>query len=282
MGADARMTTGVDAEVVAEVGAEVGASGPASGDVRLTSVHNFRDVAGPGYALHPTGSMARGLVYRSTTLSVGEDDLGVLERLGVSTIVDLRTGDEITRQPDVIPAGADYLAIDVLAGNTSAAAFTGVGTFSVEDARRETAIMYERFVLGDEERTGFGRAVSAVARSTGPAIVHCTAGKDRTGWTSAVLQLLAGVREEDVIADYMLTRELSVDFVNSIRAYVRAEMPERLDAIDVLIGVEESNIRRSLTALDSEFGDVRRYLVDGAGVEEDLVEQLGARLRTGR
>lgn len=276
------MTTGVDAEVVAEVGAEVGASGPASGDVRLTSVHNFRDVAGPGYALHPTGSMVRGLVYRSTTLSVGEDDLGVLERLGVSTIVDLRTGDEITRQPDVIPAGADYVAIDVLAGNTSAAAFTGVGTFSVEDARRETAIMYERFVLGDEERTGFGRAVSAVARSAGPAIVHCTAGKDRTGWTSAVLQLLAGVREEDVIADYMLTRELSVDFVNSIRAYVRAEMPERLDAIDVLIGVEESNIRRSLTALDSEFGDVRRYLVDGAGVEEDLVEQLGARLRTGR
>ncbi|MBB1035847.1 tyrosine-protein phosphatase [Dietzia sp. CQ4] len=276
------MTTGVDAEVVAEVGAEVGASGPAPGDVRLTSVHNFRDVAGPGYALHPTGSMVRGLVYRSTTLSVGEDDLGVLERLGVSTIVDLRTGDEITRQPDVIPAGADYLAIDVLAGNTSAAAFTGVGTFSVEDARRETAIMYERFVLGDEERTGFGRAVSAVARSTGPAIVHCTAGKDRTGWTSAVLQLLAGVREEDVIADYMLTRELSVDFVNSIRAYVRAEMPERLDAIDVLIGVEESNIRRSLTALDSEFGDVRRYLVDGAGVEEDLVEELGARLRTGR
>ena len=282
MGADARMTTGVDAEVVAEVGAEVGASGPAPGDVRLTSVHNFRDVAGPGYALHPTGSMVRGLVYRSTTLSVGEDDLGVLERLGVSTIVDLRTGDEITRQPDVIPAGADYLAIDVLAGNTSAAAFTGVGTFSVEDARRETAIMYERFVLGDEERTGFGRAVSAVARSAGPAIVHCTAGKDRTGWTSAVLQLLAGVREEDVIADYMLTRELSVDFVNSIRAYVRAEMPERLDAIDVLIGVEESNIRRSLTALDSEFGDVRRYLVDGGGVEEDLVEELGARLRTGR
>jgi hypothetical protein len=84
MGADARMTTGVDAEVVAEVGAEVGASGPAPGDVRLTSVHNFRDVAGPGYALHPTGSMVRGLVYRSTTLSVGEDDLGVLERLGVS------------------------------------------------------------------------------------------------------------------------------------------------------------------------------------------------------
>ncbi|EYT64723.1 protein tyrosine phosphatase [Dietzia sp. UCD-THP] len=276
------MNTGVDAEVVRDVSAAAGASGPAPGDVRLTSVHNFRDVAGHGYALEPSGTMARGLVYRSTTLSVGEDDLGVLNRLGVSTVVDLRTDEEIVRQPDVIPDGAHYLAIDVLAGNTSAAAFTGAGTYSVEDARRETAIMYERFVVGDEERTGFGRVVRAVARSTGPAIVHCTAGKDRTGWTSAVLQLLAGVREEDVIADYMLTRELSVDFVNAIRSYVRAEMPERLEAIDVLIGVEEANIRRSLTALNREFGDVRRYLVDGAGVEAGLVDELGARLRAPR
>ncbi|AVZ38184.1 tyrosine-protein phosphatase [Dietzia sp. DQ12-76] len=276
------MNTGVDAEVVRDVSAAAGASGPAPGDVRLTSVHNFRDVAGHGYALEPSGTMARGLVYRSTTLSVGEDDLGVLNRLGVSTVVDLRTDEEIVRQPDVIPDGAHYLAIDVLAGNTSAAAFTGAGTYSVEDARRETAIMYERFVVGDAERTGFGRAVRAVARSTGPAIVHCTAGKDRTGWTSAVLQLLAGVREEDVIADYMLTRELSVDFVDAIRSYVRAEMPERLEAIDVLIGVEEVNIRRSLTALTREFGDVRRYLVEGAGVEEGLVDELGARLRTPR
>lgn len=274
MGADARMNTEVDAEV--------GGSGSPSGDVRLTSVHNFRDVAGPGYLLHPSGTMARGLVYRSTTLSVGDDDLGVLERLGVSTIVDLRTDDEITRQPDVIPAGADYLAIDVLAGNTSAATFTGAGTFSVEDARREMATTYDRFVLGDRERMAFGRAVHAVAHSSGPAIVHCTAGKDRTGWISAVLQLLAGVRDEDVITDYLLTRELSADFVTSIRTYVRAEMPDNLEAIDVLIGVEESNIRRSLNALDREFGDIRRYLVEGAGLEDALVEELGARLRTGR
>ncbi|MDX2357673.1 tyrosine-protein phosphatase [Dietzia sp. PP-33] len=274
MGADARMNTEVDAEVVV--------SGWTSGDIRLTSVHNFRDIAGPGYALHPSGAMARGLVYRSTTLSVSEDDLGVLERLGVSTVVDLRTGDEITRHPDVLPAGAEYHAIDVLAGHTSAATFTGVGTFSVEDARREMATTYDRFVLGEQERIGFGRAVHAVARSTGPAIVHCTAGKDRTGWISAVLQLLAGVREQDVIADYVLTRELSADFVDSIRGFVRTEMPDRAEAIDVLIGVEESNLRRSLTAMDREFGDVRRYLVDGAGLEDDLVDELGARLRSGR
>ncbi len=271
----------------ADVGVDADGEGFATGDrfgpndVRLTTVHNFRDVAGPGYSLRPSGFMARGLVYRSTTLAVDEDDLGVLERLGVSTIVDLRTGAEIAEKPDVVPAGAEYLAIDVLAGNTSAASFTGVGTFSVEDARREMATTYDRFVLGEQERVAFGRVVRAVARSSGPAIVHCTAGKDRTGWISAILQLLAGVGEADVIADYLLTRELSVDFVTGIRRYIRAEMPEQVDAIEVLIGVEESNIRRSLDAMASEFGDVRRYLVDGAGLDGALVDELGARLRSG-
>lgn len=248
-------------------------------DVRLTSVHNFRDVAGPGYALRPSGSMARGLVYRSTTLAVGDDDLAVLERLGVSTVVDLRTAAEIDKQPDVLPAGARYLPIDVLGGHTSAATLSTSGLAGAEEARREMAATYERFVVGDHERRAFGRAVHALAVSSGPAIVHCTAGKDRTGWVSALLQLVAGVREEDVIADYLLTREMSADFVSSIRTYVQAEMPDKLEAIEVLIGVEEANLRRSLDVLTREFGDARRYLVEGAGVEEDAVEELSMRLR---
>ncbi|MFS4488503.1 tyrosine-protein phosphatase [Dietzia kunjamensis] len=250
-------------------------------DVRLTSVHNFRDVAGPGYALRPSGSMARGLVYRSTTLAVGDDDLAVLEKLGVSTVVDLRTGAEIDKQPDVVPAGAEYLPIDVLGGHTSAATLSASGLAGAEEARREMAATYERFVVGDHERRAFGRAVHALAVSSGPAIVHCTAGKDRTGWVSALVQLVAGVREEDVIADYLLTQEMSADFVSSIRTYVQAELPDKLEAIEVLIGVEEANLRRSLDALAREFGDARRYLVEGAGVEEAAVDELSARFRRG-
>ncbi|KAA0918207.1 tyrosine-protein phosphatase [Dietzia sp. ANT_WB102] len=255
--------------------------GVVAGEIRLTSVHNFRDVAGPGYALHPSGTMARGQVYRSTPLTVGDEDLGMLERLGITTVVDLRTGSEIAQQPDVVPAGAEYLPIDVLGGHTSAATLTASVLTGAEEARREMSETYERFVVGDYERRAFGRAVRALAVSSGPAVVHCTAGKDRTGWVSALLQLLAGVREEDVIADYLLTREMSEGFVSAIRTYVQAEMPEKLEVIEVLIGVEEANLRRSLDALASEFGDARRYLVEGAGVEGAAVDDLSARLRRG-
>lgn len=259
---------------------ELTRNGALPDEVRLTSIHNFRDVAGPGYPLVPTGTMARGAVYRSTALALGEEDLGVLERLGVATVVDLRTADEIAKQPDVLPAGAEYLAVDVLAGHTSAATFTGVGSFDVDDARREMSQTYERFVVGDDERGGFGRAVQALAKSPGPSIVHCTAGKDRTGWISAVLQMLAGVREEDVLTDYLLTREQSVDFVAAIRSFVETEMPDQLEAVNVLIDVEETYLRRALDAMTSEFGDARRYLVEGTGMEAAVVDDLATRLRS--
>ncbi|MBS7548617.1 tyrosine-protein phosphatase [Dietzia sp. Marseille-Q0999] len=273
---------GVDVGVGVDDDDEVGLrrDGFVVGEIRLSSVHNFRDVAGPGYALRPSGSMTRGVVFRSTALSVGEEDLGVLERLGVTAVVDLRTGAEIERQPDVVPAGAEYVPIDVLGGHTSAATLTTTGLVGVEEARREMAETYERFVLGDHERGAFGRAVHALAVSPGPAIVHCTAGKDRTGWVSALLQLLVGVREEDVVGDYLLTREMSADFVAAIRAHVQSEMPEQLEAVEVLIGVEEANLRRSLDALAREFGDARRYLVEGAGVDAEVVDELTARLRS--
>lgn len=83
-----------------------------------------------------------------------------------------------------------------------------------------------------------------------------------------------------MVADYLLTREKSADFVSAVREYLRTEMPEQLEAIEVLMGVEEANLRLSLDALDREFGSARRYLVEGAGMESDLVDDLAVRLRS--
>lgn len=250
------------------------------GVVTLSGIHNFRDVAGPGYSLEQSGSMARGVVYRSAAVSASDGDVGVLERLGVSTIVDLRSTGEVSMQPDVPVPGAKNVNIDVLQGNSTAATLMNSGIVTVDEARTEMARTYEQFVLGADERAAFGRAVGEVATSSGASVVHCTAGKDRTGWISAVLQLLAGVAEDDVVADYLLTREHNRELTDAILQYVQVKMPHQAEAIAVLLEVDESNIRRSLDALNSQYGDVRRYLIDGTGLKGDLVDELGARLRS--
>ena len=250
-----------------------------TGVITLAGIHNFRDVAGPGYPVSSGGTMARGIVFRSAAISATDGDVGVLEKLGVATIVDLRTEGEVAQQPDVPVPGAQNIEVDILQGNSTAATLMNSGIVQVEDARREMALTYERFVTGADERRAFGRAVEAVAASSGASIVHCTAGKDRTGWISATLQLLAGVSHEDVVANYLITRETSKDLTEAIMQYVRVKMPHQADAIEVLLGVEESNIRRSLELLDSEFGDIQTYLTQGAGVDAAVVDALGARLR---
>ena len=250
------------------------------GVVELSGIHNFRDVAGPGYGATPSGTMSRGIVFRSAAISATDGDVGVLERLGVTTIVDLRTEGEVAQQPDVPVPGAQNVWVDILQGNSTAATLMNSGIVTVEEARSEMGRTYERFVLGADERGAFGHAISEVATSTGASIVHCTAGKDRTGWTSAILQLLAGVSEEDVIADYLLSQKNTQELTDAIMQYVRVKMPHQADAIEALMGVDEANIRLSLGALRKEFGDIRRYLVEGAGMESAAVDDLGARLRS--
>lgn len=249
------------------------------GAVTLSGIHNFRDVAGPGYALTPSGAMARGIVFRSAAISATDGDVGKIQSLGVTTIVDLRSDMEVAQQPDVPVPGAEDVRVDILQGGSTAAMLMNSGIVDVDQAREEMAQTYEQFILAEDQRAAFGRAITAVAESTGASIVHCTAGKDRTGWTSAILQLLAGVSHEDVVADYLISKKNTADLTEAIMHYVRVKMPHQADAIAELMGVEEANIRRSLAALDKEFGDIRRYLVEGAGMEADAVEALGARLR---
>jgi len=252
-----------------------------SGDVVLETVHNFRDVAGPGYALAGGGTMTRGLYYRGPALTCGDADIATLAALGLRRVVDLRTTDEIARQPDLLPAGVEQVEVDVLAGHTSAVTVLNAHTHTAESAREEMRDTYLGFVRGAEEPCAFGRVLRALATSPGPAVVHCTAGKDRTGWTAALLQMLAGVSDDDVMADYLRTNELSVDFVTSIRGFVEQEMPEQVEVMDVLLHVEPAYLEAALGAMRTDHGDVRSYLLGACGLEETLLDELTERLREG-
>ena len=253
-----------------------------TGYVRLAAVHNFRDVAGGGYRLADGGVMTRGLVYRSPVLTCTEDDQQVLRALDVRRVVDLRTDEEVAKQPDLLPDGVEYVPVDVLAGHVSAVTALNAHAHDADSAREEMATTYEAFVRGERERRAFGSALRAVATSPGATIIHCTAGKDRTGWLAAVLQSLAGVGDDDLMADYLRTNELSTEFVEAVCGYVEQEMPDQLEVMRVLLRVEAQYLDRALAAMRADFGDVRNYLVDGAGLDAALVDGLAGRLADGR
>ncbi len=190
---------------------------------------------------------------------------------GIERIVDLRFRDELEADPpatipvEVVhvpvlpdPASGDWPEIDA------------VGDAAPDDVAATKAV-YLEFL--HRYAHGFGQAVAAVASAPpGGVLVHCMAGKDRTGLVSALLLRLAGVSIEDVAADYAVSE--------------RNLLPLWQGWFDAAGDEPERRRRRrmaatpaaAMTAVLHELGGEEEYLRD-AGVTSDQLDAVRARLR---
>ncbi|MDZ7577576.1 MAG: tyrosine-protein phosphatase [Candidatus Nanopelagicales bacterium] len=256
----------------------------------LDSLPNARDLGGrPGAE---GGTIRERLVYRSAALSEGRY-LEPLTRLGIGRVFDLRTAGERNSRPDVLPEAARLIVADVLSddpasgpaslGKIAQHAMTGDdGTDVDTEALRETfRTGYRSFVSMGSARRASREFLSAVADPYEPAIlVHCTAGKDRTGWLAALLLLTLGTPWEDVLADY----EASAEPVWSLFEPFQDTFLEHggnLDAIKVALGVFPEYLEASRDQMLTEFGSIDAYLTSGLGLPADFRTRLAARMLTG-
>ena len=248
---------------------------------RLVSADNFRDLAGIASTYVAGDSTMRPeTIYRSNALDLSDKDLATLEVLGVSTVIDLRTTQEVEATPDRVPEGAKYVHIDLIGDQASGA--NTMSDISFDTPESAAAILEHTnvgFVEDAGQRERFGELLTTIAEADGPVLFHCTAGKDRAGWTSAILQLAAGVTEEDVMADYLATNDYSEGRIAATADRVReAKGDEAADAIKVLLGVQESFLQAGLDAMAEKYGDIDGYLSEGLGLDEDTVAALKDRL----
>jgi protein-tyrosine phosphatase len=89
-----------------------------------------------------------------------------------------------------------------------------------------------------------------------PLVIHCTAGKDRTGFASALILHALGVADEIIAEDYLLTnRHYKRDASNA------SDLPA--DVLDAIGNVEASYLAAAFEAVGSEYGDLETYLRDG-------------------
>lgn len=249
---------------------------------RLATADNFRDVAGIDHAYAAGDSTLRpGVFYRSNALQVDDADLAILEDLGIRTVIDLRTDAEAEATPDRIPVGAQYVHLSVL-GDEDSAADTGSVVSALESPAGAAKMLEDanvQFVENPTVRQNLGEVFRTLATADGPVLFHCTAGKDRAGWVSAVLQLAAGVSREDVMANYLATNDYTKDRIDASVAQLRAAKGDQMaDAYAVLMGVQPSFLQAGLDAMDRDFGGVAGYLTEGLGLDAGTVQQLTAKL----
>lgn len=192
-----------------------------------------------------------GRLYRSAALnSLDAAGIRKLEALRVGTIVDLREPFESTARPDTLPAGAEYLQIPLYRGALPLAA-------PIEQVYRG---------LLNDRGTEIAKAVSAIAMSLPSGVLlHCAAGKDRTGLVVALVLAVAGVPRRRILDDYARS---AAELPDSFRERVNQELRSVLDDGDELQAALHLYLRSPASALDGaldlveeRFGSAACYLL---------------------
>lgn len=235
----------------------------------LEGAFNLRDMG--GYAAAGGRRVRWRTLFRADGLHrLTEADRDLVRGLGLHTVIDLRTDSEVAngRFPDDLVAMWHHLSVvDVLWDPEHAPA--GQEAFA--------AFLYERYrEMLASGGPHFGEAIRRLAaRGAVPALFHCAAGKDRTGLLAALVLSGLGVSDDDVVADYALSRDAMQRLV-TWAAGERPELAARINEIPAAhLAAEPEAMHLVLDWIREAHGSTLGYL-ETLGVDAEVVDDLAA------
>lgn len=244
----------------------------------LAGVHNFRDYGGYACA---GGRLRRDLLFRSAQHGDATDaDLVRIGRLGLATVMDLRGGPERAaapcRRPENFQAQVFFVDADTtgIAPHMQAAQAAARTAPSAAQARDAMIQGYRGMAYRPNLKPMLRRYFEVLATVPGPSLIHCMAGKDRTGLAVAVFHAMMGVRQDDIIRDYMMTNVAGhvEDRIATGARHVRASYGEDIgdDAVRVLMTVDPAYIEAAFDAIETRSGRLDAYLEVELGVTDAM------------
>ncbi|HYN95762.1 MAG TPA: tyrosine-protein phosphatase [Pilimelia sp.] len=238
--------------------------------LEFSATFNFRDLGGyPGLDGRPVRWRR---LFRSDSLHrLSAADREAFGALGVRTVVDLRRPREVTRDGRVHPF--DGLAYHHIHPEHAEWTHSEVGD---DDALARW--LADRYLdLARDGVAGIGRALAVVAdERAAPVVVHCVAGKDRTGVVCALTLALLGVSDDDIAADYALSTAASARF----SAWLRSAYPDDGELPAPFLASPAQTMRLFLADLRSRHGSIDEY-ARAAGITTAQVDAMRTHLLVG-
>jgi protein-tyrosine phosphatase len=251
----------------------------------FTGIHNFRDYG--GYATNDGGWLKTGLLFRSGQhVGATADDLAALGALKIRSVIDLRGNSERRSYPCARPEGFDaqvYFHDGETAGRGGAPHVEAARDIvTAVDAHRAMIDLYAFMPFRPNLIAVMRMYFDALADRDGASLLHCLAGKDRTGLAAALLHTLMGVHRNDIMADYLLTNTAGNQEarIAAGAASIRASRGPQISdaAVRTLMAVDEAFLDAALSAIVTEHGSVEAYARDVLGVTPDRRAQIATRL----
>ena len=220
---------------------------------------NFRDLGGYPAAAGRQTRWRR--LYRADLTS---SNLERLARLGLTTLIDFRLDEERLLKPNRLPPGGAIRSIElgfVPEGTLQMLRLVKSGAIEPAEIERRVIAQYRLFCV-DHHREY--RSMFEVAAHAGsyPLLLHCTSGKDRTGYGAALLLLAVGVPRETVIGDYDLTNR----YRRAVPQFFGSGTPEAV--IQILLAAQRKYIEAALDEIDHVHGSLDAYLAQALGIDD--------------
>lgn len=240
--------------------------------VSLQGVVNFRDLGGYATA---DGRLTRwGQIFRSDLLAdLTDADLDVLSGIGLRTICDLRSDSERLSKPNRTLSGAvvKMHAIGFMPHRgDELLADTKAGKVLVPDIENRVREIYRRFVT--DQCGTFAKLLELIDTQPLPMLIHCTSGRDRTGFASAVLLMVMGVPRPTIAEDYLLSNQYRRDLTFQIGGSVQPEV------MATLTNAHPDYLAASFQAIDEGWGSDAAYLRAALGLSEGRRNRLQEKL----
>ena len=232
----------------------------------LGGAENFRDFG--GYETMDGHFVKSGLLYRSNELArLTGEDYAKIDKLNVNLVVDFRSEEERaiaqtrwqgSEEPrfleiplDEHPAFAEYMEeLEVAMANNN-----------VEEFNRLAVAIYAEFPL--VYAAEYAEAIRELTTETSlPVLMHCVAGKDRTGVAAALILSFLNVPRGIIIEDYLLTNKLMI-------------VDPKWSAVKKLYwGVEKEWIDAVFATIDQRYGNMHNYFMTALGFDDDTLQRI--------
>jgi len=240
---------------------------PHSRHLNLAGASNFRDLG--GYPAGDGRSLRWRRIFRSNHLGhLTEDDVKVVRGLDVRRAFDFRGVDErkaaecVIEEINVHSLPIEPTVVAALRAKLQARALSSADALEI---MRES---YRGYVRTNTH--SFRELFARMLDDAGPLVIHCTAGKDRTGFACALILHALGVPDQVISEDYLLTNQFYRRDPNSA-----PDLP--LDVRQAIGSVEASFLAAGFDAVNAQYGDLEGYFRDGLGLGMAERSELKAR-----
>jgi protein-tyrosine phosphatase len=237
--------------------------------IGLEGAVNFRDIG--GYPATQGRRVRWRRIFRSDSLSkLTDDDHAQLAALGVRTLVDFRLASERRELPNRLAASSRITSIEIgfmAEGVLEMLLEVSRGTASRAEIERTFVEQYRRFVT--DHSAEFARALAyALDERNLPLLLHCTSGKDRTGFAISALLLALGTPRESILEDYALTNS----YMRDISQFFSPSTPPEL--LQFVMTAQPNYLQAAFDQMHRSFGSIDAYLARALDLDDRKRSQL--------